>query len=73
VNLTAATYMNIRGVVDSSGLGPLYGVGSPALGEVTQGGSYGGSGGRVQCNGTYFSNTANQVCCRFLQCNSRFI
>lgn len=53
--------MRVLGVIDSSGLGPLYGVGSPGLGDVTQGGSYGGSGGRVQCNGTYFSNTAYQV------------
>ncbi|RYG64560.1 hypothetical protein EON64_13745 [archaeon] len=58
VNMTAAGNITIIGTLTSSGLGPLAGVGAPST--IGQGASYGGSGGRAQCDG-YFSNAVHQI------------
>ena len=52
--------------MSTSGRGPLDGPGTTIPG---QGGSYGGSGGRLECNASYFSNIPDQVRFIVLHCN----
>ncbi len=68
------------GNIVTDGRGPIHGPGSPSTESRSYlytasisslGGSYGGSGGEsVDCSGTYFSLTANQVVSKHLTINS---
>ena len=53
------SYINIAGTISTNGEGPFTGPGVSAM--PGQGGSYGGSGGRIQCNESYFTNVNEQV------------
>ena len=62
MNFTAGADISVSGLVSSSGLGPYLGVGAPASDPARgEGGTYGGSGGRVHCNNTFYSATSEQV------------
>lgn len=64
VQFLAIGNITVEGTVYTSGLGPRIGAGSPnttVANEEGWGGSYGGSGGRKNCDKDYYSNTNNQV------------
>lgn len=62
ISLTSRKDIAIYGHISTNGLGPLEGPGAPqGTGEVGWGGSYGGSGGRLNCDNEYFSNLKHQV------------
>ena len=60
MNLTSAFDIHINGLIASSGLGPVQGAGSPGSTNFGQGGTYGGSGGRL-CNNTHYSDVTSQI------------
>lgn len=61
MNFTSLLGVNIAGVLESSGMGPLLGPGVGTGGGA--GGSYGGSGGKNLCNSTSFALLDYQVSC----------
>jgi hypothetical protein len=62
--------INVNGVIDTSGRGPLYGPGAPGSEHVGRGASYGGSGGRPECDGKHYSNLEEQVQYTWYTCNA---
>lgn len=67
MSLTARKDINIHGHISTNGQGPLDGPGAPnGVDQVGWGGSYGGSGGRLNCNDDYFSNLQYQVHVHYL-------
>jgi hypothetical protein len=62
VSITSRGDVAVFGSIVTSGRGPLEGPGAPVSPEqVGYGGTYGGSGGALDCAQNYFSNTPTQV------------
>jgi hypothetical protein len=58
LSLTAGGDMHITGTLSTSGQGPLDGPGAPSDGDMGNGGTYGGSGGVLDCHDDYYTAPA---------------
>jgi hypothetical protein len=58
LSLTAGGDMHITGTLSTSGQGPLDGPGAPSLAAMGNGGTYGGSGGVLDCHDDYYTAPA---------------
>jgi hypothetical protein len=58
LSLTAGSDMHITGTLSTSGQGPLDGPGAPSEADMGNGGTYGGSGGILDCHEDYYTAPA---------------
>jgi hypothetical protein len=58
LSLTAGGDMHITGTLSTSGQGPLDGPGAPSDADMGNGGTYGGSGGILDCHDDYYTAPA---------------